>query len=120
MTFINKIFIHVAVIVFLSLARVRFPKIKSVAEVIRSRYRESTIKKIWKLEKLDRHQSQFLRKFDNNVIPKFFNFHLANCQLKYLSATFVNEFCSEKKIYQKNPMQESYSKNLLPQSVFTK
>ena len=87
MIFVNKIFIHVAVTVFLSLARVRFPKTKSVAEVIRSRYSENTIKEIWKLEKLDRHQSQFLRKFDNNVIPKFFNFLLVNCQLKYLSAT---------------------------------
>ena len=31
-------FIHVAVIVFLFLARVRFPKSKSIAEVIRSHF----------------------------------------------------------------------------------
>ena len=46
-------FIHVAVIVFLILARVRFPKSKSFGEVIRSRYSENTVKSIRKLEKLD-------------------------------------------------------------------
>ena len=85
-------FIHVAVIVFLFLARVRFPKSKSIAEVIRSRYSENTVKRIRKLEKLDYRlrktelDLQFLCKCeDNNVIPNFLNFHLANSHLKYSS-----------------------------------
>ena len=85
-------FIHVAVIVFLFLARVQFPKSKSIAEVIRSRYSEITVKRIWKLEKLDYrlHKAeldlQFLCKCDNSkVIPNFLNFRLANSHLKYSS-----------------------------------
>ena len=85
-------FIHVAVIVFLFLARVRFPKSKSIAEVIRSRYSENTVKRIRKLEKLDYRlrkaelDLQFLCKCDdNNVIPTFLNFRLANSHLKYSS-----------------------------------
>ena len=83
-------FIQVAVFVFLFLARVRFPKSKSIAEVIRSRYSENTVKRIRKLEKLDYplHKAdldlQFLCKCDN-VIPDFLNFCLANSHLKYAS-----------------------------------
>ena len=84
--------IHVAVIVILFLARVRFPKSKSIAEVIRTRYIENTVKRIRKLEKLDYH----LRKaeldlqllcecHDSNVIPNFLNCHLSNSHLKYSS-----------------------------------
>ena len=40
-------------IVFLFLARVLFPKSKLVAEVILSKYNENSVKRIWKLEKLD-------------------------------------------------------------------
>ena len=85
-------FIHVAVFLFLFLARVRFPKSKSTAEVIRSRYSENTVKRICKLEKLDYRlrkaelDLQFLCKCDdNNIIPNFLNFRLANSHLKYSS-----------------------------------
>ena len=74
-------FIHVAVFLFLFLPRVRFPKSKSTAEVIRSRYSENTVKRICKLEKLDYRlrkaelDLQFLCKcVDNNVMPNFLNF----------------------------------------------
>ena len=83
-------FIHVAVFVFLFLARVRFPKSKSIAEVIRSRYSENTVKRIRKLEKLDYplHKAdldlQFLCKCDD-VIPDFLNFRLVNSHLQYAS-----------------------------------
>ena len=87
-------FIHVAVIAFLFLARVRLPKSKSIAEVIRSIYSENTVKRIRKLKKLDYrlHKTeldlQFLCKCDdNNVISNFLNFRLANSYLKY-SSTF--------------------------------
>ena len=85
-------FIHVAVIVFIFLARVRFPKSKSIAEVIRCRYSENTVKRIRKLEKRDYRlrkadlDLQFLCKCDdNNVIPNFLDFRLANSHLKYPS-----------------------------------
>ena len=97
-------FIHVAVSVFLFLARVRFPKSKSIAEVIRSRYSENTVKRIRKLEKLDYRLRKaeldllFLCKCDdNNVIPNFLNFRLANSEISnsvtlniYLPIGFVN------------------------------
>ena len=82
-------FIHVAV-AFLFLARVRFPKSKLITEVIRSRYSENTVNRIWKLEKLDYRlrkaglNLQFLCKCDDsNVIPSFLNFCLANSHLQY-------------------------------------
>ena len=85
-------FIQVAVIVFLFLARVRFPKPKSIAEVILSRYSENTVKRIRKLEKCDyclrkaELDLQFLCKCDDSyVIPNFLNFRLANSHLKYSS-----------------------------------
>ena len=84
--------IHVAVFVFLFLARVWFPKSKSIVEVIRSRYSENTVKRIRKLEKLDYRLRKaeldllFLCKCDdNNVIPNCLNFRLANSHLRYSS-----------------------------------
>ena len=81
---------EVAVIVFLFLARVRFPKSKYIAEVIRARNNENTVKRIRKLEKLDYRlrkaelDLEFLCKCnDNNVIPKFLNFRVANNHLKF-------------------------------------
>ena len=92
MTLINKIFIHVAVIVFLFLARVRIPKSWSIAEVIRCRYTENTVKRIRKLKNLDyrlrkaKLDLQFLCKCDDsNVVPNFLNFRLANSHIKYSS-----------------------------------
>ena len=85
-------FIHVAVIMFLFLARVRFSKSKSIAEVIRFKCSGNTAKRIRKLEELDYQLSeeeldlQFLCKCDDsNVLPSFLNFRLANSQLKYSS-----------------------------------
>ena len=77
-------------------SRVRFPKSKPIAEVIRSRYSENTIKRIRKLEKLDYSlrkaevDLQFLCKYDSdNVIPNFLNFRLVNSHHKYSSTTRV-------------------------------
>ena len=90
-------FEHVAVFVFLFLAKVRFPKSKSIAKEIQPRYSENTVKIIRKLEKLDYRlhkvelDLQFLCKCDaNNVTPNFLNFRLANSHLKY-SSTY--RFC---------------------------
>ena len=74
-------FIQLAVVVFLFLARVRFPKSKSIAEVIRSSYSENTVTRIRKLEKL-----QVLCKCDDsNVIPNCLNFLLTSSRPKYSS-----------------------------------
>ena len=74
-------FIHLAVVVFLILARVRFPKSKSIAEVIRSRYSENTVTRIRKLEKL-----QVLCKCDDsNVVRNSLNFLLTSSRPKYSS-----------------------------------
>ena len=69
-----------------------FQSQSQIAEVIRSRYSENTVKRIWKLEKVDYRlcktelDLQFLCKCDdNNVIPNFLNFRLANSHLKYSS-----------------------------------
>ena len=85
-------FTHVAVIVFLFLARVRFSRSKSIAEVIQSRYSENIVKRIRKLEELDYRlrkaelDLQFLCKWDDsNAIPIFLNFCLSNNHLKYSS-----------------------------------
>ena len=83
---------------FLFLARVRFPKSRSIAEVIRSTYSENTVKRIRKLEKLDFRlrkaelDLQFLWKCDdNNVIPNFLNFRLGDSHLNiHLPTGFVN------------------------------
>ena len=79
---------RVAVIVFLFLARMQFPKSKSTAEAIQAKYNENTVKRIWKLEKLDYrlHKTELdlelLCKCNHNVIPKL-NFHVANSDLKF-------------------------------------
>ena len=82
-------FMRVAVIIFLFLVRLWFPKSKSIGEVIRARYNENTVKRIWKLEKLDYrlHKAELDLEFlckcnNNNVISKFLNCHLANNHLK--------------------------------------
>ena len=46
-------FIRVATFVFLFLIWLPFPHSESVAEVIRKRYGQDTVKKLRKLEKLD-------------------------------------------------------------------
>ena len=93
MTLTNKMFIHVAVFAFLFLAGVQFLKSKSIAEVIRSRYCENTVKRIQKLEQLNyclrkaELDLHLLCKYDNsNVIPNFLIFRLANSHLKYSSS----------------------------------
>ena len=46
-------FIRVATLVFLFLARIRFPKTESIASVIRRRYGVKLLKEVRKFEKLD-------------------------------------------------------------------
>ena len=83
---------RVAVIVFLFLGRVRFPKLKFIAEVIRVGYNENNLERIYKMEKHDNHlrkaelDLEFLSKCnDNNFVLKFLNFRVANNHLRHFS-----------------------------------
>ena len=71
-------FLQGAVLVFLFLVRIRFPRTKSIAAIIRSRYGDRMLKMVRKLEKLDfklrkaKIDIKFLCKCENNgIIPNF-------------------------------------------------
>ena len=81
--------IRVATLVFLFLARIRFPKTESIASIIRRRYGDKVVREVRKFEKLDyklrkvKLDLDFLFKCrDNDVIPNFLNFRLANKKLQ--------------------------------------
>ena len=89
-------FMKVAAIVFLSLIGLRFPHSKSLSQIIRRGYGDKSIKRLCKFEKIDFRlrkaelDLEFLVKCrDNNVIPKFFNFRLANRSLRF-SLTYAH------------------------------
>ena len=76
-------------LVFLLMIRIRFPRGKSIADIIRNRYGEAQVKKIQRFEKRDfklgkcHLDLKFLLDCKNNgVIPKFLRFKLANRHLK--------------------------------------
>ena len=94
--------VEVLGLIFLFIIRIRFPKGKSIANIIRSRYGEAFVRKIRKFEK-NNHKLRkshldlrFLLEYKkNNLIPKFLQFKLANrhrhnsvvykkCQIKLL------------------------------------
>ena len=95
MNFYNM-FMKVAAIVFLFLIRLRFPLSKSLSQIIRRRCGDKVIKTLRKFEKIDYRlrkaelDLEFLVKCrDNNVIPKFLNFRLANRSLRF-SLTYAH------------------------------
>ena len=70
--------------------RLRFPPEKSVAEVIRKRYKDNIVKQIRKFEKLDykirknEADLEFLTSCQHNQLtPKFLNFQVASSDLCY-------------------------------------
>ena len=74
--------------VFLFIIHIRFPKGKSIAEIIRSRCGKTFVRKIRKFEKndyklrKDHLDLRFLLEFKkNNLIPKFLQFKLSNWHL---------------------------------------
>ena len=74
-------FLRVAVLVFLFLARIFFPRKKPVAAIIRSRYGNKILKMVRKPEKLDfklrksKLDIKFLCKCENNdIIPNIVSF----------------------------------------------
>ena len=76
---------------FLFLARIRFPRTKSIAAIIRSAYGDKILKMVRKLEKLDfklrksKPDIKFLCKCENNVIPNFLCFRTANKNSRILA-----------------------------------
>ena len=82
--------IRVLSLVFLFIVRLRFPSVKSIASVIRSRYNGEIVKQIRKFEKLDfkirknEGDSDFLQSCQQNIlIPKFLNFKIASSSLQF-------------------------------------
>ena len=96
---------RVAVLVFLFLARIRFPRNESIASIVRKRYSEEILKTIRKFEKVDyklrkaKLDINFLIKCQReNVIPNFLKFRLANKDLRN-SVTYVK--CQQNSYKQK-------------------
>ena len=85
----SKMLMIVATIVFLFPIGLRFPKSKSISDILRRRYSQSTLKKIRKVEKLDYRLRKaeldlefLLRCRDSNVMPNFLNFLVSSHYLK--------------------------------------
>ena len=75
----------VAAILFLFLMRLRFPHSKSLSQIIIRLYGDKITKRLRKFEKIDYRLRKaeldlesLVKCRDNNVIPKFLNFRLAN------------------------------------------
>ena len=81
--------LYIFAVVFLFIIRCRFPKSKSVAEIIRSRYGNHVLKITRKYERLDYKIRKvtlditFLRTcVENDVIPTFLNFKVSSSRLR--------------------------------------
>ena len=95
---------RVAAIVLLFLIQLRFPKSKSISDILRRRYDHSTLKTIRTFEKLDYRLRKtalglefLLRCRDSNVIPTFLNFRVGSQSLK---ASLTNRQCQLKLLQQ--------------------
>ena len=89
-------FMKVAATVFLFLIRLRFSHSKPLSQIIRRQYGGKIIKRIPKFQKIDYRlrkgelDLEFLVKCrDNNLIPKFLAFRLANRSLR-VSLTYAH------------------------------
>ena len=84
-----KMFLWVAVLLLLFLTRIHFPRTKSMAAIIWSRYGNKILKMVRKLEESDfklskaKRDIKFLCKCENNdMTPNFLRFWTANKNLK--------------------------------------
>ena len=82
-------FLRVAVLVLLFLARMRFPRNETIWSIVRKRYSGEVLKAIRKFEKVDNKLRKakldisFLVKCQNeNIIPNFLKFRMANKNLQ--------------------------------------
>ena len=85
--------VRVIALVFIFIARLRFPSGLSIVEVLRNRYGTDLVKNVRKLEKIDYKYRKLQLDLDflqtcqhSNVIPKFLRFKLANRNLRSSSA----------------------------------
>ena len=91
---------RVAILVFLFLIRLRFPTSKSIPSIIKERYGREILKLIRKFEKVDFKFKKATLDLDflyycrnNNLIPTFLKFKLAN---KTLANSDVYKLCQQK------------------------
>ena len=82
--------LRIFTLVFLFITRCRFPRDKSIADVVRTRYGNGVLKKLRKLEKLDFKIKKIMLDISfleacisNNIIPSFLNFKMPNRSLRY-------------------------------------
>ena len=109
-------FLRVAVLVFLFLARIRFPKNESISSIVRKRYSGEVLKAICKFEKVDyelmkaKLDISFLVKCQNeNIIPNFLKFPLANKNLRN-SVTYRK--CQQSLLQTESDNKKSYLRTL--------
>ena len=93
-------FMRVATLVLLFLARIRFPKTEPIPSFIPRRYDDKVLREVRQFEKLDyklrkvQQDLDFLCKCkDSDAIPRFLNFRLANKNLQD-SLTYKNWQCN--------------------------
>ena len=86
--------LRAAVLVFLFLARIRFPKSESILSIVQKRYSREILKAIGQFEKVDYKLRKtkidiicLVKCQNENIIPNFRKFRLANKNLQY-SATY--------------------------------
>ena len=108
-------------LVCLFIIRLRFPPNKSVADIIRTRYGDATLRNIRKFEKLDFKKRKALLDInyletckDANVIPRFLQFRTANTNVK-TSNTYKDcqKLLLQEEIKEKQKTYEELTKNLL-------
>ena len=85
--------VRVVALVFIFIARLRFPSCLSTAEVLRNRYSNDLFKNVRKLKKIDYKYRKLQLDFDvlqicqhSNVIAKYLQFKLVNRNLRSSSA----------------------------------
>ena len=104
--------LRICTLVFLFLARLRFPSSKSIAKIIKDRDGESVLKLVRKFERTDLRcrkaelDLSFLKYcFENSLTPKFSRFKVSNRSLKSLDAY------SKKKFLTRSPLLDKGNRN---------
>ena len=105
--------------VCLFIIRLRFPPNKSVADIVRARYGNATLKTVRKFEKLDFKKRKLLLDInfletcrDANVTPRFLQFRTANYNLKKSSTyTDCQKLLLEEEIRTKQKKLDEHHKN---------
>ena len=85
----GSITLHIATLVFLFIAHIRFPASFSLIRILRKRYGRDLVKEVRTLENLDFKHKKVILDLDfliscrkNSVFPKFLQFKVSNKQLR--------------------------------------